>query len=213
MTEREERARGLHGIYAIVDDREDGAGTLVRAVLEGGARIVQYRVKRGIDFTHARNMLAAAREWGALFIVNDDWRAAETLDADGVHLGPGDARADEIAAIRAALPHRLIGVSCGTPKEARAAEEAGADYAGVGAVYATQSKADAGEPIGIAGLLRVAGATCVPVAAIGGIGFANLAEIRRAGVAMAAVISAIAASDDPRTATARLVGIWGGEGP
>ena len=213
MTEREERARGLHGIYAIVDDREDGAGTLVRAVLEGGARIVQYRAKRGIDFTRARNMLAAAREWGALFIVNDDWRAAETLDDDGVHLGPGDARADEIAAIRAALPHRLIGVSCGTPKEARAAEEAGADYAGVGAVYATQSKADAGEPIGIAGLLRVAGATCVPVAAIGGIGFANLAEIRRAGVAMAAVISAIAASDDPRTATARLVAIWGGEGP
>ncbi len=213
MTEREERARGLHGIYAIVDDREDGAGTLVRAVLEGGARIVQYRAKRGIDFTRARNMLAAAREWGALFIVNDDWRAAETLDADGVHLGPGDARADEIAAIRAALPHRLIGVSCGTPKEARAAEEAGADYTGVGAVYATQSKADAGEPIGIAGLLRVAGATCVPVAAIGGIGFANLAEIRRAGVAMAAVISAIAASDDPRTATARLVAIWSGEGP
>ena len=135
-------------------------------------------------------------------------RLAIDSGADGLVCSP-----HEVAAIRAALPHRLIGVSCGTPREARAAEEAGADYAGVGAVYATQSKADAGEPIGIAGLLRVAGATCVPVAAIGGIGFANLAEVRRAGVAMAAVISAIAASDDPRAATARLVGIWGGEGP
>ncbi|MHB8144117.1 MAG: thiamine phosphate synthase, partial [Vulcanimicrobiaceae bacterium] len=92
MTDRETRARGLHGIYAILDDREDGAETLVRAVLKGGARIVQYRAKRGIDLTRARNMLAAARECGALFIVNDDWRAAETLDADGVHLGPEDAR-------------------------------------------------------------------------------------------------------------------------
>lgn len=204
---RAQRAALLRGIYAIVNESVSPQPVAVtRAILDGGARIVQYRAKSGIVPEHARAMRALTRERHALFIINDDWRAVQSYDADGVHLGPDDARAEDLAAIRAALPDRLIGVSCGTPDEARAAADA--DYIGVGSVYATASKADAGDPIGIAGLRAVAATTALPVAAIGGITLATLADVRASGVAMAAVISAISAAPDPRAATAELVRRW-----
>src|SRR5579884_1472020 len=144
---RAQRAALLHGIYAIVNE---SAGRdpveLARAILSGGARIVQYRAKNGIVAEHAIALRAQTRAFDALLIINDDWRAAQAYDADGVHLGPDDAQPGDLAAIRAALPDRLIGVSCGTPQEALAAADA--DYIGVGSVYATASKADAGDPIG-----------------------------------------------------------------
>lgn len=207
---RADRAAMLHGIYAIVNETaRPHPIELTRAILEGGARIVQYRAKSGIVPQHARAMRELTRAHNALFIINDDWRAVHTYDADGVHLGPEDAQPRELMTIRAALPDRLIGVSCGTPQEAIAAADA--DYVGVGSIYPTISKADAGEPIDIAGLRAVAGVTSLPVAAIGGITRAELADIRAAGVAMAAVISAISGSTDPRGATAALVHAWNAE--
>jgi len=206
---RVERARLLRGVYAIVNETHAPHPlALTRAILEGGARIVQYRAKGGIVAKHAREMRELTRERDALFIINDDWRAVQTYDADGVHLGPDDAQPGDLAAIRDALPDRLIGVSCGTPQEARMAADA--DYIGVGSVYATSSKADAGDPIGIAGLRAVAAACSLPVAAIGGITLAVLPDVRETGVAMAAVISAISAASDPREATAALVRAWTG---
>ena len=206
---RDERARLLRGVYAIVNETHaPHPVALTRAILEGGARIVQYRAKGGIVAAHAREIRELTREHDALLIINDDWRAVQTYDADGVHLGPDDARPGDLAAIRDALPDRLIGVSCGTPQEARMAVNA--DYIGVGSVYATSSKADAGDPIGIAGLRTVAGACLLPVAAIGGITLAVLPDVRETGVAMAAVISAISTASDPREATAALVRTWTG---
>jgi len=206
---RVERARLLRGVYAIVNETHAPHPlALTRAILEGGARIVQYRAKGGIVAKHAREMRELTRERDALFIINDDWRAVQTYDADGVHLGSDDAQPGDLAAIRDALPDRLIGVSCGTPQEARMAADA--DYIGVGSVYATSSKADAGDPIGIAGLRAVAAACSLPVAAIGGITLAVLPDVRETGVAMAAVISAISAASDPREATAALVRAWTG---
>jgi thiamine-phosphate pyrophosphorylase len=204
---RAQRAALLRGIYAIVNEAaQPDPVDLTRAILAGGARIVQYRAKSGIVSAHANAMRELTRASNALFIINDDWRAVLTYDADGVHLGPEDARPEDLATIRAALPDRLIGVSCGTPEEALAAADA--DYIGAGSVYATRSKADAGDPIGIAGLCRVAAATQLPVAAIGGITYEALGYVRASGVAMAAVISAIAASADPRAATEALVRAW-----
>lgn len=204
---RAQRAQLLRGIYAIVNETQTPHPvSLTRAILEGGARIVQYRAKSGVVAEHAFEMRELTRAHGALFIINDDWHAVQTYDADGVHLGPDDAQPGDLAVIRNALPERLLGVSCGTPQEARAAADA--DYIGVGSVYATSSKADAGDPIGISGLLSVAAAARVPVAAIGGITMAALPDVRRTGVAMAAVISAISAARDPREATAALVRTW-----
>ncbi len=204
---RAERAHHLRGIYAIVNEEPlRDAVALTQAILLGGVRIVQYRAKQGIVPEHARAMRELTQTHGAVLIINDDWRAARTYDADGVHLGPDDAAREDIAAIRAALPERVIGVSCGTPQEAR--EAADADYIGVGSVFATTSKADAGDPIGIAGLQRVAASTALPVAAIGGISLTSLPQVRATGVAMAAVISAISAAPDPREASAALVRTW-----
>ena len=198
----------LSGIYAIVNDTHADPVTLARAALLGGASIVQYRAKRQFDEGHARTIRDLTRAHGALFILNDRWRDAERFDADGAHVGPDDAQWAHLPAIRKAMQSRLLGVSCGTEEEARIADAAGADYLGVGAVYATSSKDDAGAPIGIAGLARVASAGHRPVAAIGGITLESLGEVRRAGAAMAAVISAIAAAPDPQAATAALVREW-----
>ncbi len=202
---RARRAERLHGIYAIVN--EDGrAFELARAALDAGVRVVQYRAKRGIVAVHLHALRALTQQRDALLVVNDDWQAAEKFDCDGVHLGPDDDGFTRVAHVRAALPERLIGLSCGTAAEARAAGDA--DYLGVGTVYATASKVDAGAPIGLAGLRAIVAATPLPVAAIGGIAAANLSEVRAAGAAMAAVISAISSADDPRRAARDLVEAW-----
>lgn len=207
---RAQRAALLRGIYAIVNESAHGSAVnLTREILEGGVRIVQYRAKRGIVPEHAQTIRALTNSYGALFIINDDWRAVQAYEADGVHVGPEDALAEDLREIRAALPDAIVGISCGTAQEAQAANAWDADYYGVGSVYATLSKADAGDPIGVSGLREVAGVARVPVAAIGGVTLERLAEVRASGVAMAAVISAISAAPDPRAASAALVHAWG----
>lgn len=203
---RGERAALLRGIYVIINEGPDAVG-LARAALRGGARLVQYRAKNGIVRENAMALRALTRPHRALFIVNDDWRAARDYEADGVHLGPADA-AESLASIRSALPELVIGLSCGTVEEARLAAVADADYIGVGSVYATVSKDDAGAPIGIPGLRDAVAATRLPVAAIGGITRDRIAELRAAGAAMAAVISALALQADPEAATRELVRGW-----
>lgn len=205
---RARRARGLHGIYAIVNEGDRDPAIVVRAALAGGVGVVQYRAKGGIHAEHLRIVRAETQSAGALLIINDDWRAVIVFDCDGVHLGPDDSGYADIANVRAQLPDRIIGLSCGTVEEARRAAEADADYIGVGAVFATASKADAGDPIGLDGLRAVAAATRLPVAAIGGISAQNVREVRATGVAMAATISAIADARKPEIAARQLVRLW-----
>lgn len=171
-------------------------------------RIVQYRAKGGIDPNVAAAMRGATRRAGALWLLNDRWQDVERYDADGAHVGPEDAAPQEIAAIRAALTGKILGISCGTPGEARAAAAAGADYVGAGCLFATNSKADAGEPIGLTGLRAIVESTPLPVAAIGGITRSQIQAVRQAGATMAAVISAIAGAADPRAAARELVQAW-----
>ena len=197
----------LQGIYAIVNDGER-AVSLTHEYLEGGIRLVQYRAKNGIDRERLRALRETTRAYGALLIVNDDWRAAVEYGCDGVHLGPGDDGFDDPRRVRAALGKLLVGMSCGTIEEAREAIPGIVDYIGVGPVYATGSKADAGEPIGIAGLKAVALATTLPVAAIGGITLGNVDAVRASGVAMTAVISALAEAPDPRAAARTFCARW-----
>ncbi len=204
---RAERAALLRGIYVIVNESADSV-PLAAAVLAGGARIIQYRAKSGIDRKNAIALRDLTRGHSALFIINDDWRAALDFEADGVHVGPDDATVESLASIRSALSHLVIGVSCGTADEAISAAEADADYLGVGSVFTTNSKEDAGPPIGVAGLRDVAAATCLPLAAIGGITRDRIADVRGAGAAMAAVISAVAQQADPESATRDLVRSW-----
>jgi thiamine-phosphate pyrophosphorylase len=199
------RSRLLRGVYALVDPERVEPVAFTEALLRGGIRLIQVRAKRGIDTYTLVAIVQRVRAAGGLAIVNDDLAMARL--ADGVHLGQEDAAGLDLAAVRSALGDRIIGLSCGTPLEARAADPALIDYVGVGPVFATGSKHDAGHPIGISGTRAVVDATALPSAAIGGIGHANIARVRESGAAMAAVISALI-SDDPEAAARALVDAW-----
>lgn len=210
---RASRVAWLRGIYAIVNEGAPDPIALAQAALEAGVRVVQYRAKNRIVERHLRELRRITRERGALLVLNDDPRTAVAFDCDGVHLGPDDPGFRDPAATRAILGERIVGLSCATASEARTAEKGGADYVGIGAVYATASKADAGAPIGLEGLRAVASACRLPAAAIGGITVATVADVARTGVAMAAVISAIAGDPDPAAAAAALVRTWNAAAP
>lgn len=206
---RELLAQKLRGIYAIVNEAGDDTLAIAHAALEAGATIVQYRAKEAFVPARAQALREITRTHDALFIVNDDFRAVRAYDADGVHLGPDDAQFDDVRLIRSALPDKLIGLSVGTVDEAHVANKLDIDYVGVGSVYATSSKVDAGDPIGVDGLRAVVAVSRFPVAAIGGVAPPNIDDLRSSGVAMAAVISAISSAPDPFEATRELVAAWG----
>ena len=208
VSARAQRASRLRGIYLIVNEEGSDTIALARAAVDAGIAIVQYRAKRGIVAQTLQELRALTHDAGALLIVNDDIDAALRFDCDGVHLGPDDADFNAVGPIRAAAGQRLVGLSCGTVAEAFTANSQDVDYLGVGSVYATASKADAGVPIGLNGLQSVAAASRFPVAAIGGIGERNVAEVARSGVAMAAVLSAMSGAGDPAAAARHLVRAW-----
>ena len=134
-----------------------------------------------------------------LFIVNDRVDVALAVDADGVHVGQDDMPADLVR--RLIGPDKVLGVSAATPAEAIKARADGADYLGVGAIYATNSKADAGMPTGPALLKRIREVVDLPLVAIGGLNVHNAAEAVEFGADGVAVISAVVSAPDIRQAT------------
>lgn len=175
-------------------------------MLAGGIRVVQYRSKAGIDRDVLRRARERTRACGALLIVND---ALELIDlADGVHLGQEDLALIDAGALRRRAGTKIVGISCPDVASAQAAQALGADYIGVGAIYATASKHDAGEPIGPEGVRNAVRAVDVPVVAIGGITLDRIPEVRGTGAAMAAVITAISRAPDPIGAARALVDAW-----
>ena len=148
------------------------------------------RAKEGIDGATLQAIVGRVRAAGGVALVNDDVHLARL--ADGVHLGQEDAAELDLAQLRSALRDGIIGLSCGTPQEARAADPALIDYVAAGPVFATRA---------------VAVATGLPCAAIGGIGPATIARVRESGVVMAAVISALVC-DDPEAVARDLVARW-----
>ena len=183
-----------------------GVIEVVRLALSAGAPAIQLRAKE----QSARELAGLGRELrrettahGALLFVNDRVDVALAVSADGVHLGPDDL---PLAAVRRSTPPGfLIGYSTDDPEEAREAEREGADYLGVGAVWATPSKEDAGESIGPDGLARVARAVSIPVVGIGGITVARARLLTGTGAAGIAVIGAVMGAADPGAAVRLLL--------
>ncbi len=195
----------MRGVYALIDPSRCEPIGFTEAILRGGIRLVQIRAKDGIDGATLVAIVQRVRAAGGIAIVNDDIALARI--ADGVHLGQEDLAQVRLGDVRQALGTRVIGLSCGTPQEARAADPALVDYLGVGPVFATGSKHDAGHPIGINGVRAVVEATTLPCAAIGGIGIDTIARVRESGATMAAVISALRLDDTEGCARA-LVDAW-----
>jgi thiamine-phosphate diphosphorylase len=161
---------------------------VAREACRGGARIVQYREK---DASAARRLETArrirevTREHGTLFIVNDQLDIALLSEADGVHLGQEDVA---IGDARSLLPAgMIIGLSCSSLNEAREAARQGADYLGVGAVFATPVKAEY-TVLGLDGLRRIADEVHLPLVAIGGVNRENMAAVKAAGAKYLAMV-------------------------
>ena len=142
-----------------------------------------------------------AREYGVPFVVNDNVDIAKRMGADGVHVGQSDMEAGNVRALIG--PDKILGVSAQTVEQAKLAEERGADYLGVGAVFPTGSKDDA-EEVSFETLKEICEAVSIPVVAIGGITEGNTPELAGSGICGIAVISAIYAQKDIPEATKRL---------
>lgn len=195
-------------VYVITDRRLAGDRSIldvVRAAIRGGATVIQLREKEATTremVELGRALLEITRAAGIPLIVNDRVDVALAIDADGVHVGQDDMPA--AIARRLIGPDKILGVSAETVEQARAAERDGADYLGVGDIYGTTTKPDAGPPIGIEGLRRIVQAVSIPVVGIGGINPDNAEPVIEAGAAGVAVVSAVMAAPDPEEATRRL---------
>jgi thiamine-phosphate pyrophosphorylase len=179
-----------------------GHVAIARDAIAGGATAIQLRAPELDDaalVAVARELASLGHAAGVPTIVNDRVDVALEADADGVHLGQGDRFAD---AARRLGSSRILGISVGSPHEAREAEAAGAHYLGV-TVWSTTTKPEA-RPVGLDGLRAVAAATVLPVVGIGGIDAANAREVLAAGARGVAVISAVASAPDMVAATRTL---------
>lgn len=190
------------GLYAITPDEND-TGRLLRRVedvLQAGAAWLQYRNKQAdarLRAGQARALLTLCRDVGTPLIINDDWRLAAELGADGAHLGSGDGALS--AARRALGDEAIIGASCyDVLGLAQRAVDAGASYIAFGAYFASPTKPHA--PRASHGLLRAASVFGVPRVAIGGISPDNARPLIKAGADLIAVISGVFDAPDPAAA-------------
>ena len=194
-------------LYAVTDRHWLNGETLysqVEKALEGGTTFVQLREKE-LDEAHfleeAKKIKELCDRYHVPFVINDNVDIALEIDADGVHVGQSDMEAGDV---RAKLgPDKIIGVSAQTVEQAVLAQERGADYLGVGAVFHTDSKADAAD-ISHETLKAITEAVDIPVIAIGGISKENVSELSGTGICGIAVISAIFAEKDIENATKKL---------
>jgi thiamine-phosphate diphosphorylase len=170
-------------LHCIVVDAETA-----RAAVEGGATVVQLRLKGATTLAvveAGRRVAEVCRDAHVTFVVNDDVEAALALNAEGVHLGRGD-EGKELA--RAA--GLVLGISAASIYEAIAAEQQGAAYIGAGPIWESPSKPDAPTAIGLDGLAAICEAVRAPVVAIGGIDAANARDCIAAGAKGVAVLRA-----------------------
>ena len=194
-------------LYAVTDRYWLGEETLydqVKKALDGGATFIQLREKnlaREKFLEEAIQIQELCRMYKVPFVINDEVSIAKEIDADGVHVGQSDMEALDVRNMLG--PDKILGVSAQTVEQALLAEAHGADYLGVGAVFATGSKDDA-DDVSHETLKAICEAVSIPVIAIGGITKDNVAQLTGSGICGVAVISAIFGQKDITVATGSL---------
>ena len=201
------------GVHVLADDAPQWKLDPVeqaRAACAGGVAVVQLRAKRATDraaLAWAAEIRRCTRASGALFFVNDRFDLALAAEADGVHLGQDDLPPARIPAH--ARGRLRVGLSTHSAEQLRAAEAQPVDYVAFGPVFGTRSKDSAYDARGLDALAEAARAAAPrPLIAIGGIDAERVGDVRRAGAAGIAVISCVAAADDPAAATRELAARW-----
>jgi len=197
-----------YDLYIITDQRiSHGKSHLevAEAVLEGGVTVLQFRDKE-MEYSEAievcQKIHKLTKKKGVPFIVNDRVEIVKAVDADGVHLGQEDMSFSSARKILG--KEKIIGISVETVEQALKAVEGGADYLGIGPIYPTATKPDAGKALGIARLKEIRESVNIPIVAIGGINENNLEEVLRAGADGVAVISAVVSAPDITEACRKL---------
>jgi len=197
--------------YLVTDSGLSKKGTLsdVESAVAAGCRIVQYREKA----RSTRDMVLEASQIKtlcgneAIFLVNDRVDVALAVDADGVHIGQDDM---PIHTARELLgPDKIIGLTVHNIEEALEAERSGADYVGLGPIFNTSTKEDAGEGIGPESIRAVKEALNIPIVAIGGINKQNSEIVIIGGADSLVAISAVVCSDDVTKETKEFIDLIG----
>lgn len=194
-------------LYAVTDRSWLGERTLAQVaedVLKGGATFLQLREKeldREAILAEAREIQTIVARYHVPFVINDSVDIALACDADGVHVGQNDLMGRDVRAFIG--PDKILGITANTVELAVAAERAGADYIGAGAVFGTTTKQNA-KNLSLDTLKAICQAVNIPVVAIGGINADNLPRLAGTGAAGAAVVSALFAQKDPEEAARRM---------
>ena len=196
-------------LYAVTDQmwlkEGETLGDVVESVLQNGATFLQIRDKdlaQDAFEAEAERLKTLCTQHEVPFVVNDSVEIALQCDADGVHVGQSDIKGRDIRSIIG--PDKILGISAGTVEEAIAAEIAGADYIGVGAIFSTSTKKNA-RSMTMERLKKIVSSVSIPVVAIGGISTENILQLRGSGVDGVAVVSAIFAAENPGKTTANLL--------
>lgn len=189
-------------LYAVTDRSWVGKQTLyeqIESAIKGGATCIQLREKELSESDFLEEAIAVRKLCDAYhvpLIINDNVEIAIKCHADGVHVGQKDMA---VGAVRAMVgDDMIIGVSAKTVEQALTAQNVGADYLGVGAVFSTTTKLDA-TAISRQTLQEICNHVSIPVVAIGGINKHNMLELSGSGVDGVALVSAIFASEDIET--------------
>ncbi len=201
MRYSKEQIRKAMLLYAVTDrswlKENETLLDVVKEVVKNGATFLQIREKdlNGADFeAEAKTLQDICREHQVPYVVNDNVEIAMKIHADGVHVGQSDIKGRDIRAMIGS--DKILGISAGTVEEAVAAEQAGADYIGVGAIFGTSTKKNA-RNITMDRLNEIVEAVEIPVVAIGGINATNISELAGSKVDGVAVVSAIFAAEHP----------------
>lgn len=197
-------------LYVVTDRTWLGNNTLesqVEEIMKAGATFIQLREKTlPLDdfINEAKKIKQITDKYQVPFVINDNIEVALSINADGVHVGQNDMKANEVRALLG--QDKILGVSVRTVEQAKLAEQQGADYLGVGAVFRTATKNDA-DYISLETLQTICRAVAIPVVAIGGINEKNIKELTGTGIDGVAVISAIFAKADVSVATKELLNL------
>lgn len=202
LAERLERFEAAD-LYVVITEAFCGGRSsieVLEAVLEAGVGIVQFREKDWDDerlFERALEFRRRTQSADALLIVDDRLDIALAVEADGVHLGRHDL---PVSIARKLAPELIVGASSHTVEQAREAEAAGAGYVNIGPIYATQTKQKTAAPLGPEIVESIAREIAIPFSCMGGIKPENVAEVVSRGARHPAVVTAVTAQPDPKTA-------------
>ena len=208
IEEKREKVKQALLLYGVTDRAWVGDKTFEEQIedsLKGGVTCIQLReksLKEDEFLEEAKIIKKLTKEYQIPLIINDNVELAERIGADGVHVGQSDMELTRAREILGA--DKIIGVTAKTVEQAQAAERAGADYLGSGAVFGSSTKTDA-KPMELSLLQEICQSVTIPVVAIGGINHDNILKLKGCKIAGAAVVSGIFASEDIEEGTKELL--------